>query len=135
VVFYHRIRNMLQERGLPRARRSDDESSLTFPDGRHEIHDPRRVTLRYGLKPDSFQRAENGEFIEGWKSAGLFWILPVDLGQTVKLRAACAAPGFALKPLAVSKVEFPNHFGGDEDVAGVLNKPSLGVPDESKTFS
>ena len=45
VILRNGVGNCLQEHGLARARRCDDQPSLAFADGRHQINNARRKVL------------------------------------------------------------------------------------------
>jgi hypothetical protein len=49
VVHGDGLRDLLEDRGLPRLGRRDDEPALALADGRHEVYDPRRYVVRLPL--------------------------------------------------------------------------------------
>jgi hypothetical protein len=51
------------------------------------------------------------------------------------LLAAAASSRIPFNPLTVAEVVFPDHLWGDENVSGILNKPSLCIAQKTKSFA
>src|SRR5581483_2661878 len=81
---------LLENGGLARARRRDDQTARALPEGSHEIDDARLEEVRYGLEVELLDRVNGGEVLEAHRlgvfGEGHF----VDLVHRLELRAVAA---------------------------------------------
>ena len=71
VIFCDRIGDMMQQRCLACARWRDNQTALAHPQRRHQVHDPRRITIRHRLELDFFVRIDGGQFLK-WAETLIF---------------------------------------------------------------
>ena len=116
MIFYHGIGNVLKERRLAGAWRSDNESSLSLADRSHEIHHPCGESLGNGLQLDSLIGTNGGQFLKERDIHELLGCLTLDLGGSKKLGATGATAGLPLDEDTIPQVVLTNHFGSDEYV-------------------
>ena len=135
VIFRDCLGDVMQQRRLAGARRGDNQTALTHAQRRHQIHDARRVTVRVRLKLNSLVRVDRRQFLERTEALIFCRLLPVDRKQLDQLRAAAAAPCFAVNPHAVSQSKPANDFGRDENVLRRLHEIALWIAQESETFA
>ncbi len=60
VIFRDCVGDMVEKRCLSGARRRDNQAALAHAERSHQIHDPRRITVRDGLKLDPLVRVNGG---------------------------------------------------------------------------
>ncbi|GBC78376.1 hypothetical protein HRbin08_01867 [bacterium HR08] len=107
-----RIRDVLQEHRLARARWGDDQSPLPFPDGRQQVQDARGEIPRSHLHPNALAGIEGGEVIEGDS-------LPVPLRRFVIDRLHLDEREI---PLAIARRA---HLPGDDVTRAQVKTPDL----------
>ena len=78
VIGRDRVRDLLQDDGLPGPGRRDDETALPLADRSQEVHEARRQIVRVVLDVDDFVRVERGEVVEERFLLGLLGMLAVD---------------------------------------------------------
>src|ERR1700736_6095513 len=127
MIPYNRIRDMLQKRGLSGSRRSHDQSPLSFPDRRHQIHDARRIPVRNGLQANSFQWIDRSKFLEDRQGPILFGIFGVNQSPLKELRPATAPANFTLDPQAVTQCMLSNYLRCNKDILRRLGVVSLWI--------
>ena len=135
MIFHDRIGDVLEQRRLAGARRRDDQAALAFAERRHQIHDPRRVTIGHGLELDPLVRIDRGQLFEGPKVLILGRLVVVDLEQTGQLRAAIAAAGLAVDPHPVAELKAPHDFRRDENILRCLDEVAFCVAQEAKALA
>src|SRR5207302_10196507 len=118
-----------------RARRRHDQPALAHAERRHQIHDARRITIWLGLELDPLVGVDGRKLFERPQALIFGWLFPVDREQLDQLRTAIAPSGFAINPHAVAQAKTAHDFGRDENVLRRLDKVSLGVSQETKTFA
>src|SRR4030095_526255 len=135
MIFCHGVGDVMQQRCLARARWGDNQTALSHSERRHQIHDPRRVTVRNRLELDSLVWIDRGQFLE-WRQPLIYGrFLAIDLQELHQLRAAAAAPGFAVDPHPVAQAETANDFGGYKNILRGLHEVALGIAQETETFA
>ena len=64
VILRDRFGDVMQQSRFAGARRRDDQTALTHPERRHQIHDARRVTVGHGFEFDPLVRVDCGQLFE-----------------------------------------------------------------------
>ena len=135
MIFHDRIGDVLKQCRLAGARRSDDQTALAFAKRRHQIHDPRGVTIGRRFQLDPLVRVDRRQFFEGPQILVLRRLVIVDLEQPSQLRAAIAAAGLAVDPHSVAELEAPHDFRRDENVLWCLDEVAFRVAQKTKAFA
>src|SRR5205823_4237187 len=117
------------------ARRRDNQTALAHSQRRHQVHDPRRVTVRHGFELDFFVRINRGQFLKWAETLILRRLFAVDGEKLHQLRSAAAAPGFTVNPHSVAQGETTHNFRGDENVLWRLHKVALRIAQEPEAFA
>src|SRR5262249_10754320 len=135
MIFCHCVGNVMQQRCLPSARRRDNQTALPHSERRHQIHDPRRVTVWHRLELDSLVRIDRRQFLE-WRQTLIFrGFFAIDLQQLDQLRAATATTRFAVNPHPITQAKTPNNFGGYKNILWRLHEVALRIAQEPETFA
>ena len=71
MILCDRIGDVMQQRRFACARWRDNQTALAHAQRRHQVHDPRRVTIRHGLELDLFVRIDGGQFFK-WTETLIF---------------------------------------------------------------
>ena len=95
----------------------------------------RVVSVRHRLELDPFVWIDGRKFLKRPESLIFGRLVAVNRQQLGQLRAAIAPAGFAVNPHAVAQGKTAHDFGRDENVLRRLDKVSLGVSKETKTFT
>src|SRR4030095_7917713 len=120
---------------LASARRRDNQTALPHSERRHQIHDPRRVTIRHCLKLDSFVRIDRRQFLEWRQALILRRLLAIDLQQLDQLRSPAAAPRLAINPHPLAQAKTTNNLRGYKNILRRLHEVALRVAQEAETFA
>src|SRR5438552_6017314 len=135
MVLCDRIGNVMQQRRLACARWRDNQTALAHAQRRHQVHDPRRVTVWHGLELDFFVRIDSGQLLK-WAETLIFRrLFAIDGEKLHQLRATAAAPGFTVNPQPVAQGETTHNFRSDEDVQWRLHKVALRITQEAEAFA
>ena len=110
MIFHDRVGDVMQQGRLAGARRRDDQTALAHAERRHQIHDPRGVTIGHGFELDPLVRVDRRQLFERPQALIFRRLVVVDLEQPGQLRAAIAAAGFAVNPHAVAQAESAARF-------------------------
>ena len=78
MIFHDRVGDVMEQCGLAGARRRDNQTALAHPERRHQIHDPRRITVGDRLELDLPVRIDRGQLFERAQALILRGILGVD---------------------------------------------------------
>ena len=78
MIFSDRISDRLEQHRLTGSRRSDDQGTLAFTDGRHEVDDTSRNIIRRRLHIKLFVRIERREIIKKYLFTRSFRSLKID---------------------------------------------------------
>ena len=106
-----------------------------MPKRRHQIHDPRGVTIGHGLELDPLVRVDRGQLLKRAQVLILGRLFVVDLEQAGQLRAAIAAPDFAVNPHPVAQLKAPHDFRRDENILRRLDEVAFRVAEKTETFA
>ena len=133
VVGRHRLRHLLEEHGLARPRRGDDQRPLPLPQRRQQIHDPGGERLLAGLETEPMLRIDRGQLIEGLHLRVVVRRHPLDLDDLLDARPLLPPPWLDHRldghPLAEA-VAF-DHRAGNERVGPLTRVVCLDGTEES----
>src|SRR5262245_56590208 len=135
VILSNRIGDVMQQRRFASARRRDNQTALANSQRRHQIHDPRGVTIRDRLELDAFVRIDGRQFFKWAKPLIFRRLLAIDRQQLRQLRTTAAAPYFAVDPHAVTQSEAAHNFWRDKDVLRRLHKIPLWIAQKAEAFA
>jgi len=111
VIGRDRLRNVLQQHRLTRARRRNDETALAFADGRHQVHDTGGDVVPTGLKLETFLRIERRQVFEEEfvaRLVGRFEVNGLNLDEREITLAVFRRPDLAGDGVAGLEVELAN---------------------------
>ena len=135
MIFCDGICDMVQQRCFASARWCNNQTALAHAQRRHQVHDPRRVTIRHGLELDFFVRIDGGQFFK-WADTLIFRrLFAIDREKLHQLWAPAAAPGFAVDPHPVAQGETTDNFRRDENILRRLHKVAFRIAQESEAFA
>src|SRR5438552_8573887 len=135
MIFGDCLGDVMEQRCLAGARRRDNQTTLTHPERRHQIHDPRRVTIRHGLELDPLVRVDRRQFLKWAETLVFRRLVAVNPEYLYQLRAAVAAPCFTVNPHAVAQSKTANDLWRNENILRRLHEVPLRVAQESETFA
>src|SRR5436309_6148531 len=98
----------MEQRGLSGARRGNDYTTLALAQRRHQIHDPRGVTVGDRLELDPLVRVDRSQLFERPQSLIFRRFVAVDFVQPDELRTAISATRLAFDPHPVAQAEAPD---------------------------
>src|SRR6266567_7735559 len=134
MIFGDCLGDVMEQRRLASARRRDNQTALAHSQRRRQIHDPRRVTIRHGLELDPLVWVDRRQFLK-WAETLIFrWLFAVNCEQLDQLRAAAAAPRFAVNPHAVAQSKTANDFRRNKNILRCLHKITFWISQEPETF-
>src|SRR5690606_12708789 len=122
------VRDLLQQRGLPRLGRRDDEAALTAPDRRQQVdHAGGELVLRR-LELDARVGEGRDQLLEARALRGLERVDVVDgldPDQRAVALVVARAPGLAEDQVAGAQPELLDEAGGDDNAARVVLQQRL----------
>ena len=135
MILHHRIRYMLQKRGLARARLGHNEPALSLPNGRNHIDDARGIALRLGFHLQRFAGVDDRQLIKGRLQTARFRRITIHGVDFVNLLASAAFADGALDPMSVFQIKTTHQFRRDKDVGRMLGKVVGGIPQKTEALA
>jgi len=127
------VGDVLEQDGLARPRRGDDQGALALADGDEDVHDPRGEVLRVAFELELLVGVQRREVVEEDLVARLLGPLEVDgvdLQEGEVFLPFLRRPHFAGDGVAGPEVEAADLRGGDVDVVGPREVVVIDGPQE-----
>src|ERR1700730_422872 len=126
---------MMEQSCLAGARRCDNQTALAHAERRHQIHDPRRVTIGNGFELNPLVWVDRGQLLERAEPLIFGRVFAVNGQQLDQLRAAAATTRFTINPHAVTQGKAAHDFGSNENVLGRLDEVAFRIAEKTETLA
>ena len=135
MIFRDRIGDVMQQCRLAGARRSDNQTALAHAQRRHQIHDPRGVTIRRRLQLDPFVRIDRRQFFKRAQTLIFRRLFTIDLEQLVNCGPRLPRRVSPLIHMPSRKAKRRTISGRDKNILWRLDKIAFRIAQKTEAFA